>query len=158
MKEIIRQTFYINPDIITRQMLQWNIIRYEDAKGLSRLFDIFKEEEPDNIREEGMYIGGRFLDFKTHSISNDINAFGNYRMVFNFEVIGSYYTDRFIYDDYKRKRKSILDSLANIFSLWISLYNAFTFLFAVLYSKNFDKYKIIENIISKNKENLHKII
>ena len=78
------------------------------------------------------------------------------RMVFNFEVIGSYYTDRFIYGDYKRKRKSILDSLANIFSLWISLYNAFTFLFAVLYSKNFDKYKIVENIISKNKENLHK--
>ena len=156
MKEINRQTFYINPDIITRQMLQWNIIRYEDAKGLSRLFDIFKEEEPDNIREEGMYIGGRFLDFKTHSISNDINTFRNYRMVFKFEVIGSYYTDRFIYDDYKRKRKSILDSLANIFSLWISLYNAFTFLFAVLYSKNFDKYKIIENIISKNKENLHK--
>jgi hypothetical protein len=90
MKEINRQTFYINPDIITRQMLQWNIIRYEDAKGLSRLFDIFKEEEPDNIREEGMYIGGRFLDFKTHSISNDINAFRKYRMVFKFEVIGSY--------------------------------------------------------------------
>ena len=59
-----------------------------------------------------------------------------------------------LYKDFKRKSKSILDCYANIFSIWISLYNLFTFLFLKLYSKSFDKYKIIENILSRQKENL----
>ena len=59
-----------------------------------------------------------------------------------------------LYNDYKRKAKSILDCYANIFSLWISLYNGFTFIFLKLYSKSFDKYKIMEKILSRQKENL----
>ena len=34
------------------------------------------------------------------------------------------------------------------------IYNAFTFLFSKLYSSSFDKYKIIDNILSKQKEKL----
>ena len=36
----------------------------------------------------------------------------------------------------------------------MSLYSAFSFIFQIVYSKNFDKYKIIESILSKRNEDL----
>jgi hypothetical protein len=73
-------------------------------------------------------------------------------MIFDVVHIGKG-TNIFIYEDYKRKEKSILDIYANIFSLWITLYRLFIFLFSYLYSQSFDKYKIIDNILSKQKYN-----
>ena len=54
----------------------------------------------------------------------------------------------------KEKKKSILDSFACIFSLWISIYNDLIIIFSKFYSKNFDNYKIIESILTKQNKNL----
>ena len=50
---------------------------------------------------------------------------------------------------YKRTRVEILNVLANIASLAMSLYGGLVTCFSFLYSKNFDTYKIIDNIISR---------
>ena len=75
--------------------------------------------------------------------------------MFMIDTIDTLNGNVFLYQDYKRKKRSILDIAADIFSLWISFYNGFTFLFSKLYSKSFDKYKIIDNILSKQKEILY---
>ena len=38
-----------------------------------------------------------------------------------------------LYKDYKRKEESLLECFAKVFSLWISLYKVFVFLFSKLY-------------------------
>ena len=52
---------------------------------------------------------------------------------------------------YKRTRVSILDAIADICSLSSMILEIFSFIFRHFYEKNFDNYKIIENILSKEK-------
>lgn len=57
----------------------------------------------------------------------------------------------FLYEDYIRKENYLLDVLADIFALLISFYNILSFLFYYLFSQSYDKYKIMENILSIRK-------
>ena len=150
----ISQAF--NSDIKLRNLFRWTITRYEDSKGLSQIFDYFKEEEPENVKENNIFIGGSFENFDTMIIDKNtgFSQRENTKLLLIFDSIDLNRTNNVLYKDYKRKPKSILDCFANIFSLWISLYNGFTFIFLKLYSKSFDKYKIIENILSRQKKDL----
>ena len=60
------------------------------------------------------------------------------------------------YEEYKRTAKSFWDTVANICSLSLSVYNGFSFVFAKIYSNNFDNYKILEKILfnSRSKDDL----
>ena len=51
------------------------------------------------------------------------------------------------YEEYKRTAKSFWDTVANICSLSLSVFNGFSFVFAKIYSNNFDNYKILEKIL-----------
>ena len=55
--------------------------------------------------------------------------------------------------EYKRKKISKLDILANIGALSSTIYGIFVKLFALIYSKNFDNYKIIDKILSQKSKN-----
>ena len=144
-----------NPDIQLNKRIRWTITRYEDNNGLSQIFDYIKGKDSEDIRENGIFIGGDFVDFDTVIISqySSYTPIKNTKLLFIFDSLSLKDKNTVLYKDYKRKEKSILDCYANIFSLWISLYNVFVFLFSKLYSKSFDKYKIIENILSKHKGN-----
>ena len=48
------------------------------------------------------------------------------------------------YDEYIRTKVTWLTIFANSFSLWMSLFSSFSFLFDFLYAKNFNNYKIIK--------------
>ena len=137
------------------QYIRWNIIRFENHKGLSQLFDLNKDEESDNIKEKDIYIGGKFQRFWAWSFAGNSYEGGGL-FLFGFNVLNTNFTNEIIYNDYKRKEKSVYDSLANIFSLSITVYNIFSLVFSILYSNNFDKYKIIDIILSKEKENIKK--
>ena len=50
---------------------------------------------------------------------------------------------------YKRSSVSIWDYLANIAALGTTIFNGLCKVFALLYSKKFDNYKILDNILSK---------
>ena len=150
------EPYVFNGDIELRALLRWNIIRYEDTKGL---FDIFeKNEENDIIKEKDIHIGGYYQRYDTNIINNEAKDIpivkSGSKLLLLLDTIGLTISYDFLYEDYKRKKNSILDSLANIFSLWISSYNLISFLFSKLYSKSFDKYKVIENILSKQKVDL----
>jgi hypothetical protein len=56
------------------------------------------------------------------------------------------------YIEYKRKRKTILDLVAKISSLFRTLHFVFLFVFKN-YSKNFNNFKIIEKILDINNKN-----
>ena len=150
------EPYVFNSQIELRALLRWNIIRYEDTKGLLDIFE--KNEEDDRIKEKDIYIGGYYQRYDTNIINNEAKDIPRVRsdtkLLLLIDTIGLTISREFLYEDYKRKKNSILDSLANIFSLWISSYNLICFLFSKLYSKSFDKYKIIDNILSKQKINL----
>ena len=132
--------------------------RIEDNKGLSHFLDLFKEKEEEEIKEKDIFIGGEFEIFQTvlYSRIATLNIPGT-RLMMTFDVFHfGRNTNIFFYEDYKRKEKSILDIYANIFSLWITIYRLFIFLFSYLYSQSFDKYKIIDNVLSKQEYNLTK--
>ena len=163
-----------SPDIKMRQSLIWNIVRCEDNKGL---FDIFKKEvfenfinddeeqkqkkrESDKLRENDIYIGGKLGRYETifYSKYTIPSKWPNSSFVMDFNIRSTGHTSFIIYEDYKRKKISFFDNIPDIFALWISLYNALTFLFSKLYSTSFDKYQIIDNILSKQKKNLSKTL
>ena len=52
------------------------------------------------------------------------------------------------YDLYRRDKISIFDPIANICALVTTLYGVITFIFCLIYSRNFDSYKIVEKILS----------
>ena len=58
------------------------------------------------------------------------------------------------WDHYKRTKKSILDTFSNICSLGLTIYNVFKNGFLLLYSSNFNNYKIIQTILSGKVEKL----
>ena len=155
--------FVFNRNIKLSITSKWTIIRYENIKGF---FDIFKKKpENDAIKEDDIYIGGKYQNFDKDIINDIYPKYKNdTRYLMGFEISNVNMTNIILYEDYKRRKNTPLDALANVFSLWISLYNGFSFLITKLYSKNFDKYKIIENILlnqkekhSKNKNQVNKI-
>ena len=78
----------------------------------------------------------------------------NTRLMTKIYIYGTKRINAYNCENYVRKETSLLDVYAKVFSLWMSLYSGISFLFSKLYSKSFDKYKIIENILSRQKENL----
>ena len=60
------------------------------------------------------------------------------------------------YIQFKRKRKTLLDLVAKITSLFQTLYFGFRFAFKY-YSKNFNNYKIIEKVLDMNNKNFREI-
>ena len=53
-----------------------------------------------------------------------------------------------------KEKISIFDYLADVFSYWLSIYNGLSFFINTLYLQSFDKYKIMENILSKQRGKL----
>ena len=127
-----------NPDIKLVKLIRWTITRYEDSKGFWQIFDYFEEEEPEELKEKNIFIGGSF-EYSEAIITNNNLVYPprkNTKLLFIFKTRDFNDGNLILYKDYKRKSKSILDCYANIFSLWISLYNGFTFFFLKLYSKS----------------------
>ena len=152
--------FYFNPDIKLRTLFKWNIIRFEDSKWLLKLmFDKIKDiffntkKEDDMIKEKDIYIGGNLKADDTMIISKTSYYVPkkNSRLMFVFESNDN--NNIFLYEDYIRKENYLLDVLADIFALLISFYNILSFLFYYLFSQSYDKYKIMENILSIRKNN-----
>lgn len=112
------------------------------------------------IKENNIYIGGKFQRYisRIEDKNTYIIDVSDCRYMYQFIIRSIDYTNAILYEDYKRKSKSFLDILPDVFSLWISLYNFLSLIFSKFYSKSFDKYKIIENLLSRQKKFLPKII
>ena len=131
-------------DRIDYYTFNWKIIEYEEENSFSSI-----------LKNNKIVYGGKFIVSDKFSIplnkdkpifkKDDNGTF--YKIVSVMEFI----PERFgYYDNYKRTRISIFDSIANICSLIISSYGILTFIFCGFYSNSFDNYKIVEKIISKS--------
>jgi hypothetical protein len=126
----------------------WQVIKVTEEKGI--IESLFGLEEKTNI-------GGNFYKNDVYCISNDPAQFPGLDGLYRPLLIFNGYNEFTDYIEYKRKRISIFDIIANIFSLALALFNGFTFAFKFLYSNNFDNYKIIDKILSKNNITFKKI-
>ena len=119
----------------------WQVAKVTEEKGIiENLFGL----------EEKSSIGGSFYKSDIYCITNAPLTYDKIEGSFRPLLIFSGYNEFSDYIEYKRKRISIFEILANIFSLAMALFNGFTFGFTFLYSNNFDNYKIIDKILSKN--------
>ena len=140
-------TFSLN-DKISIHLLKWKTITYkEEIGGITGLFSNLKGEN--NIK-----YGGEFLDPISMTINEEDlpNNLKNYKYegkkLLSYIFLNPYNPGNY-YDKYSRKKKSIFDSIANICSLSLTIYNVFIFVFCGFYSNNFDDYKIIERVLLK---------
>lgn len=122
----------------------WEYIIFKEIKGISRLFSLLRNKKDYNI--------GKFLknDYVSDTLnwSNKItNRDGVFVKTLGF--IGVYHDNpgrTYI----TRKKISVLDVLAKIGSLFVTINSFFAFCFKY-YSQNYDKYKIIEMIFNSKK-------
>ena len=140
--------FLQNTNVI---FLYWNLIEYEEKKGMfGELFD--KARGKSNL-----YYGGDFNSKETYTDDGHIrnlptNAYeikdkdGNNYIILLF-IQNHYLMDQ--YDRYTRKANSFLDVLADLAALSSTILGLISLAFGFLYSNNFDNYKIIENILTK---------
>ena len=124
------------------KLLNWEIVKYKEIKGISRLFDMLLDNQNEYT---GGYISSSECTFINHPIINQRYIPGKLT-----KVLGEFLmtTGQRQYTEYKRRKISLLDVVANIGALFMTLYSCFIFTFKY-YSKNYDNYEIIQTIINK---------
>ena len=112
--------------------LNWEIIKYEEEKGVPKLLNPFNTEKDEFI--SGYISSSRFA---LRPYEND-----NFRTlaIINLE------RDNTGYSQYKRKKMGFLDVLSKIGALFSTIRIFFLFFFRY-YANNFNNYKIIEKIL-----------
>ena len=121
--------------------LNWGLIEYEEEKGIfGKSFDRIR-------KKSNIYYGADFKSVETFTDDGHVSRImgEHYRVLLLLEI----YPDWSQYERYTRKENGILDVFANICALSSTVLNLITLAYGVLYSKNYDNYKIVENILSK---------
>ena len=110
-------------------------------------------------KEDEDLIGGHFTETNVYFVDGILDENELYRNIKGnkYKALGFFNTspDYNKIGEYKRTHIFILDAIADISSLTSIIFELFSFIFSHFYSKNFDNYKIIENILSKEK-NIHR--
>ena len=139
--------FSIN-DKMSFSQLKWKTIKYTEERGLLGMFD-------DWFGISNEYYGGVFID----PIIFNIDFSENYKQIEKqhgvkvVSYVAIYPEDPNNYFDlYSRTKKGVFDPISSICSLALTVYNGFIFVFCGYYSNNFDNYKIVEKVLSKNKK------
>ena len=131
---------------------EWEVIKYKDQKSL---FDIFTKRKSE-------YIFGKVNNSETisHEYELDnprvfryLNGTGYVITLFSIRFINRH--DEYIY--YKRTKISFLNVIASIGALFSTVKFFFSLAFS-FYSKNFDNYKILENILTPPKKPIKPIV
>lgn len=140
--------FLANTNIV---FLNWHMIEYQEQKGVfGKLYDNIMGK---NSTYYGLEIDshltytddGHMRDFPTNGFRIKDEK-GNHFIIL-------LYLEHYLLNDvikYSRKAKSFLDVLTNICALGSTVLNLISLGYAFLYSKSYDNYKIIENILTKN--------
>ena len=141
----------MNQNIPQYISVNWEVIKVTEEKGL---FDNFIGNKKELI---GGKISSSFNYFNFKSIIKEKkidDEISYYKPIFGFEILTDY--DSIV--EYRRKKISIFDIIANICSLSLTIFHGFQFGFSFFYSQNFDNYKIIDKILtSKGKSKEKKI-
>ena len=108
-------------------------------------------------KEDEDLIGGHFTDTHIYFVDGILDENELYRNIEGnkYKALGFFNTspDYNKNGEYKRTHIFILDAIADISSLTSIIFELFSFIFSHFYSKNFDNYKIIENILNNISKN-----
>jgi len=148
--------FFQKPQL---ELLKWGIIKYYEKKYFLSIFSYIFGNEGEEL------IGGHFTNkmyfFMDQVIDPRLEKITVNETTYKLLSLILASTDGEQYEEYKRTKIGILDILSNIFALSLTIFNAFVYVFCRYYLINFDNYKIIEKILSKErriKKYLHKDI
>ena len=131
--------------------LNWEAIEYKEEKG------IFGKTYNDIIGNKNTYYGGYYKSKSTYTDDGHLSALpdnfwkikdldGNhFKLLLCLESSPNYLD----YERYSRKKISLLDALANVAALSSTVLNLMSLAYGILYSENYDNFKIIENILTK---------
>ena len=121
------------------RILNWKVIKYIEKKGISRIFDKLFDRKTEYITG---YYESQKLE-RADSWTREING-TYYKILMGIHIENPHQ----VYDEYKRKRITELDILSTISALFSPIRLVFLFIYR-FYSKNFNNYKIIENILNQ---------
>ena len=129
----------------------WELIEYEEEKG------VFEKTFDKILGNDNKYHGGQYKSIQTFTDDGHVSDLpeknwkikdlnGNH-----FKLLLLFFSETKCdeYEKYTRKKISWLDILANIGSLGSTVLNLMSLANEFLYSKYFDNYKILENILTK---------
>ena len=155
--EEIPEGYYLRKDIQFLEntnfvFLNWNLVEYEEKKGIfGQLFDKI-------MNNSNIYYGRQLSSITTYTGDDHIknlptnNKYWNLRDEKGNQFIVLLMTQHYIiwdYERYTRTAKSIFTSLAEVCALSSTIKNIITLAYAILFAKNYDNYKIIENILKE---------
>lgn len=135
---ILNLEFAFNTKI--KKNFEWQVINYIDKGGL---FSSRKEYYGGSMKSKDIFIYDSIEKLKIKNYDGTITY---YDFLYKLKVDSDYD----FYDEYIRTEVSWLNIFSNSFSLMMSLYNGFTVVFDFLYARNFNNYKIVQNILSKS--------
>lgn len=149
--------YSFNPFSYEMFHIKWDVFNFEEKKGIfSRLFD--KIQGKKNSDFFGQFQKGETLTYQTNfNEPSEYNDHTNY-----MKPILIIHSEKFLMSELnKQEGKTIIyrrvtsfwDYLANIAALGASFLNIVSKVYSIIYSKNFDNYKIIDNILSKEYKN-----
>ena len=149
-----RYTAYFELNNPSKKVQEWKTLRYKEEKDF---FSIFKKEEDND------YIG---LGMKSLLISKMTTRDGKNNVFlraydFNakepryYKVLGRFKFDIDFhhYDEYKRTSKSLWDTVANICSLSMTIFNGLCYSLMNYFSNNVDNCSIMEKILFNSNSN-----
>ena len=149
-KVYLQDAHYFNFDSnkLTINYLKWKHIKYTKEKGIFATLKNLMGESNDLYG--GEFITPQKIVIDTPELLLMLERLLGYKTLAFFIV--NIYDNQSYFDYYLRSKISIFDSISNICSLSLTVYNIMTFLFCGYYSNSFDNYKIIDNIIFKNQK------
>ena len=135
--------FYFNKS--TFYDVNWGLIKYREERGLLGLFDniLNKKKEYSSIDIDS--IDKIHTERAIEITPKDIPTF-KYNILGIIQMKNTHNQ----YTEYIRIKKSLLDVFANIGALFSTVFTLFSFLLN-LFSKNFDNYKIIKEMLYKQR-------
>jgi len=147
--------FLNNTNIV---FLNWQLIEYEEQKG------IFGKTYDNMVGKSNIYYAGYYKSQNTYTDDGHVGELpdndweikdldGNhFKVLLYLESRPNLYE----YERYSRKKISFLNVLASVAALGSTVLNLMSLAYGILYSENYDNYKIIENILTKKmKINIH---
>ena len=134
----ISNTLNLPGEALYQWDFEWEVIKYHDEKSFS---DIFTDKKTD-------YIFGQIKDHNPYRYFISPYQLEEKKIEILSIQIFNPHKD---YNLYHRKKIGFLDVISKIGALFSTIKFIFSFVFH-FYSKNFDNYKIVENILQSTKE------
>jgi len=134
-------------NIPTYYNIAWETIEYNDQIGIfDKLF---------GKKKKNKYKGGKFVQYSKGIINDFFKPFDFMEKKYKCKLLSLIYINSNVEKTtkYSRKEKSLMDALANICSLSLTIFHGLNIFFSNIHSKNFDSFKIVQKILDNNNSN-----